>query len=520
MALINCPECQKEVSDKAQACIHCGYTLIGESTNKNTQIVELNDTSSDSKEIKPKVIQTNEQTNSIIGFLVNRKKIILTILIGIIICTIIGITVYFSFLRSTIIFQETQLSKLLQSNPTYGKSISDRQGTTEIKEIITYNVNYSFKSMFDNQLFPVVIFALSNSNNKHIIESKNNDHFIGNSLNGLGCSLSVSVSSSKIRRIHIRLEIEGADFIKKSIIEADVNSGEVYTLFPKINYNYALLERNIQPSLENIGFKIYCENELKGEFFETIQFRGINEVPFLLFNDEGEAVDLSWLFAAFVNEDNPDIDQILKEALNIGIFDFSTGIKKSNAAFGGYQFDGNEVINQVFAIWNVFQRRGIKYSNITTTSSASQKIVSQYVRTFSDILKSNQANCVEGSILFASIMRKIGIDPFLIILPGHMLVGFWKDYQHSDWEAVETTILGKENLDGYIDDKTFLIGGLAWLFGTSKNEISRKEFNIALKIGGNSIIENIEYFNDEDNYKYKIIDIANSRQEGIRNISK
>lgn len=27
MALINCPECNKEVSDKATNCIHCGYPL-------------------------------------------------------------------------------------------------------------------------------------------------------------------------------------------------------------------------------------------------------------------------------------------------------------------------------------------------------------------------------------------------------------------------------------------------------------------------------------------------------------
>ena len=27
MALIKCPECEKEVSDKAQTCIHCGYPI-------------------------------------------------------------------------------------------------------------------------------------------------------------------------------------------------------------------------------------------------------------------------------------------------------------------------------------------------------------------------------------------------------------------------------------------------------------------------------------------------------------
>lgn len=27
MALINCPECGKEISDKSKQCIHCGYPL-------------------------------------------------------------------------------------------------------------------------------------------------------------------------------------------------------------------------------------------------------------------------------------------------------------------------------------------------------------------------------------------------------------------------------------------------------------------------------------------------------------
>jgi len=28
MALINCPECKKEISDKAESCPHCGFPLI------------------------------------------------------------------------------------------------------------------------------------------------------------------------------------------------------------------------------------------------------------------------------------------------------------------------------------------------------------------------------------------------------------------------------------------------------------------------------------------------------------
>ena len=34
MALIKCPECGKEVSDKAKQCIHCGYPLDSVNMNK------------------------------------------------------------------------------------------------------------------------------------------------------------------------------------------------------------------------------------------------------------------------------------------------------------------------------------------------------------------------------------------------------------------------------------------------------------------------------------------------------
>lgn len=34
MAIINCPECGKEISDKAEKCVHCGYPLNLQSKEK------------------------------------------------------------------------------------------------------------------------------------------------------------------------------------------------------------------------------------------------------------------------------------------------------------------------------------------------------------------------------------------------------------------------------------------------------------------------------------------------------
>lgn len=41
MSLINCPECGKEISDKADVCIHCGYPL-GDSDHNDNNICLIN----------------------------------------------------------------------------------------------------------------------------------------------------------------------------------------------------------------------------------------------------------------------------------------------------------------------------------------------------------------------------------------------------------------------------------------------------------------------------------------------
>ena len=77
------------------------------------------------------------------------------------------------------------------------------------------------------------------------------------------------------------------------------------------------------------------------------------------------------MFAAYVNEENPQIDKILREALNTRIVN----------RFSGYQSQRpNAVQNQVYALWNVLQKRDFKYSSISANSLASNKVFAQRVR--------------------------------------------------------------------------------------------------------------------------------------------
>ena len=41
MALVKCPECGKDVSDKAEACVHCGYPMMQTSTSSTPSLKKV-----------------------------------------------------------------------------------------------------------------------------------------------------------------------------------------------------------------------------------------------------------------------------------------------------------------------------------------------------------------------------------------------------------------------------------------------------------------------------------------------
>ncbi len=162
-----------------------------------------------------------------------------------------------------------------------------------------------------------------------------------------------------------------------------------------------------------LKIRVYIDDEEIAELNETIQLKAVSDCPFyVILDDEGESLDdISITFAAYVNENHPWIDGLLKDALDAAKELGLTG-------FTVYQMGSqDEVMLQVFAVWNALQRRGIKYSDIST-NIPSKRVYSQSVRTVEETIKASQANCVDGSVLMASILRKIGMDVDLVMVPG------------------------------------------------------------------------------------------------------
>lgn len=277
-------------------------------------------------------------------------------------------------------------------------------------------------------------------------------------------------------------------------------AGETYTILPKIKYKYDALARQRQAKPITVTFEVEIGDEDAVEESRTLTLRSINDCPFTVVEDD-EARDISFMFAAYVNEQHPFVDKMLREALNAGVVDSFTGYQSKDAL---------EVYRQAYALWHALSKRDLRYSDITTTAAESDMVHSQHVRMIDESINNGQANCVDGSVLLASMLRKIGIEPILIMVPGHCYLAFNLDAEGKQVAALETTLLGSA-----LDEATKIKGLKDVVSEDWREENSWKTFTAALAIGNQDFAKNAEKFQAADEADYQLIPIYAARRIGI-----
>jgi hypothetical protein len=243
----------------------------------------------------------------------------------------------------------------------------------------------------------------------------------------------------------ITVEVTADAVIKPSKVTFTAKASEILvTAAPKVKFDFEALGRVTQTRPINVTFKVTRNGKAEDDIDEVMSLRQINDCPYAVVSSTPkkngkspqELHDIRFMFAAYTNENHPQVDQILKEAK-------ATGLCNS---FAGYQGTAEDVLRQVNAIWVALQRRGITYSSITDTTP-NKGVYAQHVRFLDESINMTQANCVDGSVLMASVLKKIEIKTVLVLVPGHCYLAF---YSHDPAKGgklygVETTMLGNKS---------------------------------------------------------------------------
>jgi hypothetical protein len=151
----------------------------------------------------------------------------------------------------------------------------------------------------------------------------------------------------------------------------------------------------------------------------------------------GTLRDLTPFLGAFVTPNAPAVMAFLATAVD----------KHPQRRFVGYQSDEAEVTSQVRAIYEALAAHHITYINSIITFTPDPSTFNQRVRLPGETLANRSANCIDGTLLLASLLEAVSLNPAIVIIPGHAFLA-WETARNSNtWRHLETTMLSSGSFD-------------------------------------------------------------------------
>ncbi|MDX1616160.1 MAG: hypothetical protein R3300_17745 [Candidatus Promineifilaceae bacterium] len=156
----------------------------------------------------------------------------------------------------------------------------------------------------------------------------------------------------------------------------------------------------------------------------------------------GEWQDMTRYLGAFVTPNAPVIMSFLRQAVEY----------HHERRFVGYQSSPEAVEPQVKALYDALkQLPDIRYVNSVIQFTPEDGAIHQRVRLPRESLTDKQANCIDGTVLLASLLEAISLSPAIVIVPGHAFLAWetWRQgNEYSDeWRYLETTMIGTHTFE-------------------------------------------------------------------------
>ncbi|MEO7323927.1 MAG: hypothetical protein ABIW82_03780 [Dokdonella sp.] len=230
----------------------------------------------------------------------------------------------------------------------------------------------------------------------------------------------------------LRVRIETPGLREPAVAQATGSHGDAgLELRPRLHWDIAQLRRLGGPRRQAMQVTL----EAGGRAIEVrrVQVRLHPLDDALYYVREGrDRVDLDWAFAGYVNPHDPVVDDVLAAARTFDpVIDTGTPNREADTD-----------LRQAAAVWAALEQRGLRYADGDPALSRGPTVWSQRVRLLGEVWRDRRANCIDSSILIAAVLERLGLRPFIILVPGHAFVGFGGDARLGTAQYLETTLLG------------------------------------------------------------------------------
>lgn len=246
--------------------------------------------------------------------------------------------------------------------------------------------------------------------------------------------------TDKIRRVRITSFVEGYSAKAINTVELEEFDEKEFFQSPTM-FRDSLKDLNeVERATLNVLVEDLDNNQVESHSTHPMWLLARTTAPLAVTDPtSGELQDFTPYLGAFVTPNAPALMKFLRSAAD----------RHPDKRLLGYQQNQENVEAQIKAVYQALQEEAnITYVNSHISFTPEQGMVNQRVRLPRESLKDKQANCIDGVVLFASLLEGLSLSPAIVIVPGHAFVAWeiWKDAP-DEWKYLETTMIGAHNFE-------------------------------------------------------------------------
>jgi len=249
-------------------------------------------------------------------------------------------------------------------------------------------------------------------------------------------------------QIYAKASIEGYSDEAVSSVLVPAGECEEIALLPTLQQGPVMKLTEIRPATLRVTVRqVGAANELMLlDQTYAVKLHAHDTALLAVLKPDGSVMDLTDHLCAFVTPHDPEIENLLRKAVEHHPKHRIVGYQGTNNADEGRSI----VREQVRALYNALRKdAGMVYINSPLNFGKQEGQITQRVRLPAASLHESQsrANCIDGAVLYASVLEAAGLEPQIVIVPGHAFVGWrvWSGVPKYDF--LETTLTGSDEFE-------------------------------------------------------------------------
>lgn len=256
-------------------------------------------------------------------------------------------------------------------------------------------------------------------------------------------TVTVTINNSSNDILNARVSVQVAGWSDAEIRNVSMGAGEIRKMLfapvflPRFYSNHEIAAATAEITItDSSGRTLHSETV-------PVRLRSVDDMYW------GADFKFAPFIASWVTPHDPTVESVLTRAKEFMPGRRLPGYEPQKSA----NAQRNSTVEQARAIYRALQEIGISYVKSSLTFGRNPG-VSERIRMPAASIQQLSANCIDGVVTYASLFENLGMDPVVVLVPGHAYVGVRESEDFDSYLYIETAMTGRASFESAVKAAT------------------------------------------------------------------